>query len=503
MKKIFLTLAVASIAASSVLAQAVGTTPVDSKKLIDQAKTKIENSNKDINDAKKGGLSKTWESRGKLFLDAAKINTKSVNPGMYAAKCDQSPFINMEMLLGQPTSKKTEGEYEVWVYPTINYYIKDNQLVLWKETYVADEKALDKAAEAYRKAAELDPKGAFKSKKSTMDAVKDMRSTYFTNGLNAYQLKDYKSAAQNFESAYSLSDFPRDAKDTTIADGMIAYYGAICAYEDNSKDKAAKLFKEAANKNYQIGGCYHYLYQINMDNGKDAEALKLITTAYDKYPQEEQILYDVINYYLGKKQTSEAEKYLDKAIQKYPENTSLYTVKASMYVNEYNSLAKEYKAQLGKVDSLKKAAFRNRNNAAEEKRLTSEKDAMQAKADQTEKQYYENQKKAEAIYNQIIQKDAKYYDAYYMLGFLNYDKADFITEQKNAIPYSEDKDGSKAAAKDKLIKESLNASAANFEKASQIKPKETDVLKNLKTIYYKLGETEKWNVVKAKLDALN
>ncbi|MBR6279425.1 MAG: tetratricopeptide repeat protein [Bacteroidales bacterium] len=504
MKKIFLTLTVAAMAATSVFSQAP--TPQDSKKLIDNAKAKIENSDKDIQDAKKGSISKTWESRGKLLLESAKINTKGVNQGMYAAKCDQSPFFNLELMMGAPTEKKSEKigteDYEVWVYPTINYYIQNNQVMLWKETYTVADNALDKAVEAYRKADELDAKGSFKSKKTTMEAAKELRTAYFTNGINAYQLLDYKTAAKNFESAYNLSDFPRDPKDTSLNDGQIAYYAALSAYQGDEKVKAEKLFKEAANKNYQPGGCYHYIYQINMDNGKEAEALKLITTAYEKYPQEEQILYDVINYYLGKKQTEEAEKYLDKAIEKYPSNASLYNVKASMFVTQCSDLSAKYANELNESDSLRKLAFRNRNNPKEEARVNAEKEKKQADAEQTKKDYLASMNKAVSIYNQAISKDAKNYDAHFALGIVYYSAADLVNNEKNSIPLSEDKDGSKTAAKEKEITKYWEQSAEEFEKASAIRPTEKDCLQNLKTLYYKLQNTAKWKEVKEKLEKL-
>lgn len=503
MKKIFLTFTMAAIMGSA-FSQAPA--PTDLKKAVDGAKAKIESSNKDIQDAKKGGVSKTWETRGKVFLEAAKVNTKNINAGMFAAKCDQSPFYNMELMMGAPSEKRQEkvsGEdYEVWVYPTINVYVQDNKVVLWKETYLADSDALDKASEAYKKAAELDPKGAFKGKKTTMDAMRDLRTVYFNNGLNSYQFQDYKGAAKNFEGAYNLTDFPRDAKDTLLNDGQIAYYAALSYFQGGEKSKAEKLFKEAAGKNYQPGSCYHYIYQINSDNGKEAEAVKILHDAYEKYPQEEQILYDVINYYLGKKQTEEAEKYLDKAIQKYPTNASLYNVKAGMYVGQCADLLKQYQNEINKADSLRKAAFRNRSNAKEEARLNGEKDKIQAQATQTKAAYVKNQEKAVAAYNQAIAKDAKNFDAHYALGIVHYNMADLINIEKNAIPLSEDGDGSKAAAKEAEMKSYFLKSADEFEKASAIRPTDKDCLQSLKTVYYKLGDTAKWNDVKARIEKL-
>ena len=49
MKKIFLTLTMAALTAGSLLAQAPA--PADLKKAVDNAKTKLENSDKDIQDA--------------------------------------------------------------------------------------------------------------------------------------------------------------------------------------------------------------------------------------------------------------------------------------------------------------------------------------------------------------------------------------------------------------------------------------------------------------------
>ena len=497
MKRTLLTVAVAAMFCNAALAQSQ-----DARKVVDGYKAKIEASDRDIADAKKGGLSKTWENRGKLFVESAKANTKGVYASMPAAKSDANLFNNLELIMGAPNEKKAEGDMELWVYPTVTYYIQNGQVQYWKETYVADPDALGKAVQAYKKAAELDPKGAYKDKKSTMDLVKDLRSTLFNNGINAYQLKDFKFAANNFANALELSDFPKAENDTAISDGQIAYYAGLCANDAGDKTQAEKMFKKAASLNYQVGSCYHYIYTITKENGDEAAAFKIISDAYKKYPKEEQLLYDVINYYLEKKQYDEAENYLNTAIKSHPDNLILYTVKASMYVTNYGTIKDKYKADVDKISSLKKEAFRARNNAAEKARVEGEIVEQQKVAAATKSDYMANQKKAADCYGQVLAKDANNYDALFMLGILSYDKAEIVQIEKDAIPMSEDKDGSLAAAKDKEIHAYWKESCEWFEKAHKAKPTEANPLQNLKMLYYKLGDTANNARVKAELDKL-
>lgn len=497
MKRTLLTIAVAATVCGSALAQ-----NTDLKKAVDGFKAKIESSDKEVNDAKKGAQSKTWENRGKLMVEAFRANTKGVYATMPASKSDANLFNNLELNMGAPTEKKTEGDYEVWVYPTVQYYIQNDQVQYWKETYVADVDALPKAVDAYKKAAELDPKGAYKDKKTTKDLIKDLRNALYNDGINAYMLKDYKTAAKEFSKALELVDFPRAENDTIIKDGQIAYYAALCANESGDKAQAEAMFKKAADMNYQISSCYHYIYLITKEKGDEAAAFKILTDAYKKHPKEEQLLYDVINYYLEKKQYTEAENYLNTAISEHPDNLVLYSVKASIYVNNYTALKEKYKADCEKKLSLNKEAYRARNNAAENARVQGELKAQTAVVEATKADFLANQAKAADCYNKMLAKDAKNYDANFMHGILSYDKAELIQIEKNTIYVSDDKDGAQAAAKDKEIRASWTESCEWFEKAYKARPTEANPLQNLKMLYYKLGDTANNARVKELLDKM-
>ncbi|MBQ1697753.1 MAG: tetratricopeptide repeat protein [Bacteroidales bacterium] len=492
MKRTILTAAVVAMLFSTAMAQ--------TKKAIDDYKAQIENSDKEVADAKKGSQTKVWENRGKLLVEAFRANTKGIYASMPASKSDANLFNNLELIAGAPTEKKTEGEYELWVYPTVTYYIQNDQVQYWRETYIADADALPKAVDAFRKAAELDPKGAYKDKKTTKELIKDLRNALYNDGINAYMLKDFKTATKDFSKALELVEFPRAESDSIIQDGQIAYYAALCANESGDKVQAERMFKKAADMNYQISSCYHYIYLITKEKGDEDAAFKILTDAYKKYPTEEQLLYDVINYYLEKKQYTEAENYLNTAINEHPNNLVLYSVKASIYVNNYTALKDKYKTDLNKCSEFKKAAFRERGNPKEQQRLEGEAAAQQKVADATKADFLANQNKANDCYKKMLAKDANNYDANFMLGIVSYDRAEIYQIEKDLIPMSEDKDGSKAAAKDKEMHACWKESCEWFEKAHKAKPTEANPLQNLKMLYYKLGDTANNKRVKDILD---
>ncbi len=504
MKRLILTLSAFALAASTTFAQNIsGASAADLQKNINDAKAKIAKSDADIQNPKSAAKIATWENRAKVFTDAASVNIKGVYAGMEAAKSQKNMFSNLEVLVGTPTSKKPAADgIEIWEYPTIKFYVQDNQVQYWEETVTPDDNALDKAVEAYRKACDLDPKGAVKSKKSTIDGIKNIKQIYTNNGINKYLLLKYDAAAADFEKALALSDFPKDPKDTSSIDGMIAYYGGLSAYQAKNYAKAKTFFNSSIDQKYEIGRSYHHLYLIKMEEGKKDEALKLIQDAYNKYPQEESLLYDVINYYTAEKEYDKAETYLNKAIEKYPDNLSVFGVKASIYVDQYTKSKDNYLKLRNDADSLKKLAFRNRNNQKENDRLTA---ASQAKLDEAQalrKEFDAQVVKAENTYKDMIKKDSKYFGAYFNLGLVAYDKSDLAKKEASLIAPSEDKDGSKAAAKQAEQKAACKESIQYFEKALEIQPNNKDVLSNLRMLHVQMGEYDKAKEFKQRIEAL-
>jgi tetratricopeptide (TPR) repeat protein len=110
------------------------------------------------------------------------------------------------------------------------------------------------------------------------------------------------------------------------------------------------------------------------------------------------------------------------------------------------------------------------------------------------------QKKAIKEYESAVELQPENFDANYSLGayYYNY-AADTLSWANNNIPPTEPQkyDEVKKAA-DGLFEKAL----PYLENAKALKPNDVTVLSTLKTIYYRMGNLEKHDEIKAELDAL-
>ena len=113
---------------------------------------------------------------------------------------------------------------------------------------------------------------------------------------------------------------------------------------------------------------------------------------------------------------------------------------------------------------------------------------------------YLNQKKdqeqALAMYSKAIEIKPDYTDALYMSGFVYFNRAKDISEKINDLPGNKVKEY-EALKKDQ--KELFKQSLPYFEKALEVSPDDVDTLKALREVYYKIGDTENFNIVNEKL----
>ena len=192
MKKVFLTvLAVALVAVTAVQAQKVNKSALVSK---------IEKSDADIADAKKGAKAATWINRGKAFYEAAIEPTKNLFVNMDAAM--------LKLAVGEPASTESvtlvNVPYEAWVYPWFTAYIKDGKIATWSQTQWVIEDAPAKAIEAYNKAYEMDPKTADKVKEG-LKQISDFCSQVGNTGIDT---GNYADAADAYALAFEAQSSP-------------------------------------------------------------------------------------------------------------------------------------------------------------------------------------------------------------------------------------------------------------------------------------------------------
>lgn len=322
-------------------------------------------------------------------------------------------------------------------------YIVAAKLATAKYKKEKDIQLLQDAVDYYMKAIELD-----KADKGHFENEIKIALTFFQNeltnaGIEGFNEQNYENAMVAFENVLKINNLDILQTEGEIVDTAIIYNTALAAYNANKWDKAAEYLNKAIKYNYGGGDAVLLLHQV-YTNMQDSIAMEAnLKRGFEKYPEDDRILTQLINYYLQTKQNDEAMEYLNQAIEKNPENPTYFYARGVLY-------------------------------------------------DQT--QQYD-----EAIddYKKAIELKGDYFDALYNLGVIYYNRG---IEQMNVANAETDhkKFKEEKAKSDSLFHEAL----PYMEKAYEQRPDEILVLESLKSLYYRFKMDDKYDAISAKLDSL-
>ena len=447
-----------------------------------------EKSDADILNAKKNTKSATWAKRADIYYNIHTFEIAGLYKGLPATG---NGIQNAEYLIGKPGKKSVTGDMEIWEYNRKKLIFKTGILDSWEQTEFIDKNALQKSAEALLKAVEVDEKGKFKDKSTTKDLLAMIKSSIINDAITKYTEKEYKDAYKYMTYGYNLCELPKNPLDTIFRLNQIGYFLGVIAYNDKSYKKAKSHFEKSIANDHLPGASYHYLAECYAGMGDSTTFISKVKEGFDKYPEDEQLIIDLINYYMAKNQLDEAVEYIDIALAKNPDNPSYYSAKATIYDNATDKMNDEYKKYMEESYDHKKEAFRERNNPTKLKAAESKRDEALNKALEEVKNIEENLNKAEKLYNESLEIDPKFFNAAYNLGRIYLKRND-----RNALHADYilkiylKKDFKKSAEFENLAKEQLRIAAEKFEVASKINPNDIDLLKVLKRIYFRLRDTE-------------
>ena len=334
----------------------------------------------------------------------------------------------------------------------------------WPKTYIVaakvytalakagkDDQGVLKAYDFYKKAIELDAKGNEKGKqkgkykKDILFALTFFVSDITNAAIEAFNKEDYETAYKAFEDVLALNDAIarlEDKEGEMPVDTAIVYNCALAAYNAKSWEDAEKYFKKTIDLGYGGGDAVLLLNQVYINIADSAKMGDNLQKGVEMYPDDERILTSLIQFYLSSKKNKEALNYLNKAIEKDPENASYYYARGVLYESE------------DKEKSI------------------------------------ENYKKA-------IEIDPKFFNALFNLGVIYYNKG--VEEQNKANEMT----NMDEYEKEKKIAESYWEKALPYlERASALEPNNLDVLESLKGLYYRFDRMDKYNEMKAKIEAV-
>jgi tetratricopeptide (TPR) repeat protein len=300
---------------------------------------------------------------------------------------------------------------------------------------------LGESYSAYEKAMELDPKGSIKKKIITGMIYTELAMDFFNQGSVQFEAKDFAGALKSFENQIKIAE--GDKYIGAIDTGM--YYNAgLAAINSGANKEAIKYFEKCAEMKYLGITPYYQIYESYLGLGDTLQAESILKSLPDKFPGDKTITLQLIDLYIKSNKQDEALKYIKVAKEADPTNATLYFAAGIMYLNQ------------SKYD-----------------------DAI-------------------AELSKSIELNPEVYDAQYGLGAAYINKASDMFVKANEImdvkKYSTAIDEANA----------VYAKALPYmEKANQINPEDVYALRSLQELYYRLKQTDKYNTVKAKLEAID
>ena len=298
------------------------------------------------------------------------------------------------------------------------------------------------AYDSYQKAIELDEKGKIGK---SVDLQYTMLNNDFINmGVEKWEEKDFAGAVEAFE--YSLeigkSDFFGGVVDT-----VIVYNTGLAAYNAKIYDKALKYFGQAKDMGYGGTNIYQLIETIYITQGDSIAAEKIMLEGIEAYPEDDALMILMINYLLTSNQYDKAFEFLEVAKEKDPNNKSYWYVEGILFDRR------------GDYD-----------------------DAMTS-------------------YKKAIELDPEYYDPYYNMGVIQFNKGVQLYDEANKIMDNTEFAIAKEKA-DNTFKEAIPLFEKALENAESEKEK-LEAMMNLKTLYRRLQMMDEYEDMQKQIDAMN
>ncbi|HPQ21531.1 MAG TPA: hypothetical protein PK147_06745 [Saprospiraceae bacterium] len=303
--------------------------------------------------------------------------------------------------------------------------------------------------------------------KDALAALAETEGNLNNIGITMFQEQNYGAAFDNFNAAIEAYKLLKNSgKDSRLDDEATRnehyFYTVAAGYYGDRKEKTMPLLKEMESTTDKPL-VYEALFNYTLDSDKPA-AEKYLVMGREKFPNDTGLLFAEINYYLKEGRLEELTGKLKMAIEKEPDNPSVYVTLGNVY------------------DQLSQAEAKNGNT---------EKSA----------EYFDS---AMQYYNETLAKDPNNFDAEYSIGAMYYNKAAAMTEEINQYANDFSKAGTQKYNEAKAKMDGyFDQAMPYFLKAESIDANDQNTLIALKEIYARKNQMDKVKEYQTKLDATN
>ena len=308
-----------------------------------------------------------------------------------------------------------------------------------------------------------------------------MVNTFLTKGNKAYQDADYKVASNYFESAYNLKE----------TDTVFLYYAATTAVNVQEYDRALKLYEKLKNIGYT--GVEKQFYATEKASGKEQLFDKATRDIYVKSgthtnpgerlteSKKPEIVKNIALIYVNQGNNDMAIKAMQDARAESPDDVNLVLSEANVHYKMGN--VQEFKKLLSKATEMDPTNPELQYNLGV---ISSE-----------SKEYDE----AKTYYKKALELDPTYVNAYINLSALVLAQEEPIIKEMNGLGSSRADNARYDELREK--RQSLYREAIPYlEKALELDKANVNAAKTLMNIYSILGETDKYNAMKTKVETI-
>lgn len=393
---------------------------------------KLERSNEAIQNPKKNTDPKTWISRAEALLEIYNVHLDYIRKEMPAAQ--------VKLFFGEPKEKRqVNGGVEEHVYDRITIKLENGVVKDWEETNKIHEKPLPEAKEALKKATELDTEGKNASK--IKENVEKLKSALENEAILNYSHKDYTNSYSNFKSILEINEWPVMKG---VVDTVIYYSAGRAAKEIGNNEEAANYFKKAIELNFNDPFLYVFAAHTFMELTDSVKGLETLKTGFEKYPENQSIQIELINYYLLRNEGEKALEFLQVAKENDPGNVSFIFAEGTIY------------DKMGKTE-----------------------DAI-------------------ASYQKCLDINPDYFNANYNMSVVHFNKAVKIQEDCQKI-----EDVKKYEECFKTSVDEIHAAIPYMEKAKDVSSgsQKCDAMNTLKTLYYRTQQEDKMKILTEEITA--
>jgi len=303
------------------------------------------------------------------------------------------------------------------------------------------ENPLPQAYQYYMEAMERDEKG--KLEKLINLALPMLANDFINLGVTKFQEGDYAGALEAFETNLEIGDMPifGGGIDTTIM-----FNAGLAAYNGDLYDKSIEHFTAVKDLDYGDYTLYILLKNSYIAKGDSASGLQVLQEGFSKFPENEDLLIQLINFYItkgGVDAAQEALEYIELAKEKDPDNALFYHAEGIFY---------------DKIENIEKSI---------------------------------------ESYEAALELNPDYFDSNYNLGAHHFNRGVNKVNECNEIMDNAEYEKCKEKA-DAMFDIAL----PYMEKAYEIDSTDVSTIETLKLLYYRMGNMEKHAEMNKKLEEL-